>query len=68
MKIRGEERMEKSFPRVSEPVSYAERSMGEYKGRTSGTKKAPMKSGRNMGRITGFEPATPWATTRCSAN
>ena len=34
----------------------------------SGIKKAPMISGRNMGRITGFEPATPWATTRCSAN
>ncbi len=36
--------------------------------RTQGIKKAPMKSGQNMGRITGFEPATPWATTRCSAN
>ncbi len=58
----------KNFPRVSEPVSYVERNMSENGNRTTGTKKAPMKSGRNMGRITGFEPATPWATTRCSAN
>lgn len=30
--------------------------------------KNPDEIGVNMGRITGFEPATPWATTRCSAN
>ncbi len=39
-----------------------------YDGSGAGYKKSPDKIGANMGRMTGFEPATPWATTRCSAN